>query len=94
LFNLDPHVVAVAKKMLSHLLNRGGWVSQHGLFLRATNPSHIRKPVMAAIVPAVWAMFAAIRLASSLVSNFTDVVLENILTDIDHRAPVIPDRID
>jgi hypothetical protein len=57
--------------MLSHLLNRGGWVLQHGLFLRATNPSHIRKPVMAATVPAVWAMFAAIRLASSLVSNFT-----------------------
>jgi hypothetical protein len=32
LFNLDPHVVAVAKKMLSHLLNRQGWVPQHGLF--------------------------------------------------------------
>jgi hypothetical protein len=32
LFNLDPHVVAVAKKMLSHLLNRRGWVPQHGLF--------------------------------------------------------------
>ena len=27
-----PHVVAVAKETLSHLLNRQGWVPQHGLF--------------------------------------------------------------